>query len=84
MELFSFIEAYIRETRNVYTVLVEAPKDNAPLGSHTRRWKVNIKMYLRIRECGLDSSGSGQKPVEGSYEYGNESSGYIKDGEFLE
>jgi hypothetical protein len=33
--------------------------------------------------CGLDSSGSGQGPVAGCCEHGNETSGSIKGGEFL-
>jgi hypothetical protein len=32
--------------------------------------------------CGLDSSGSAQGPVTGTCEYGNESLGSIKGGEF--
>jgi hypothetical protein len=32
---------------------------------------------------GLDSYGSGERPVAGSYEHGNEPSGSIKGGEFL-
>ena len=52
------------------------------------RWEDNIKMNLR--EVGweqrLDRSGSGsaQGQVAGSCEYGNEPSGSIKYGEFLE
>jgi len=34
--------------------------------------------------CGLDASGSGQEDVAGSCEHGNETSGSIKDGEFLD
>jgi hypothetical protein len=33
---------------------------------------------------GLDRSGSGYGPMEGSYEHGNEPSGYIKFREVLE
>jgi hypothetical protein len=33
---------------------------------------------------GLNSSGSGQGPVEGSYEHGNEPSGYMKFWEIVE
>jgi hypothetical protein len=38
----------------------------------------------RVRRCGLDSSGLGQGPVAGSCEDGNEPSGSIKDGAFLD
>jgi hypothetical protein len=34
------------------------------------------------RGCGLDSSGSGQGPVTGSCEHGNEPSNCIKGGKF--
>jgi len=37
-----------------------------------------------VEECRLDSSGAGQGPVAGSCEDGNEPSGSIKDGEFLD
>jgi hypothetical protein len=33
--------------------------------------------------CGLDSSASGQRPVTGSCEHGNEPFGSIKGGEFV-
>jgi hypothetical protein len=36
-----------------------------------------------VGNCGLDSSGSGQEPVAGSCEYGNEPSGSVKGGEFF-
>jgi hypothetical protein len=34
--------------------------------------------------CLLDSSGSGQGPVAGSFDHGNDISGSIKGGEFLD
>jgi hypothetical protein len=37
-----------------------------------------------VRRCGLDSSGSGYGPVTGSFEDGNEPSGSVKVGEFLD
>jgi hypothetical protein len=37
-----------------------------------------------VGRCGLDSSGSGWGPVAGSCEEGNEPSGSIEGGEFLE
>jgi hypothetical protein len=36
-----------------------------------------------VGECGLDASGSRQRPVAGSCEQGNEPSDSIKSGEFL-
>jgi len=37
-----------------------------------------------LESCGLDESGSGLRPVAGSCEDGNESSGSIKGGQFLD
>jgi len=37
-----------------------------------------------VGRCGLDASGLGQRPVAGPCEHGNEPSGSIKGGEFLE
>jgi hypothetical protein len=37
-----------------------------------------------VGECGLDSSGAAYKPVTGSCEHGNEPSGFLKDGEFID
>jgi hypothetical protein len=60
-------------------------KGNRQFGKPRCRWKDNIKMYLKeIGWEGLDSSGSGQGPVAGCCEHGNEPSGSIKGGEFLD
>jgi hypothetical protein len=37
-----------------------------------------------VERCGLDASGSGQVPVAGFCEHGNEPSGSIKGEEFLD
>jgi hypothetical protein len=37
-----------------------------------------------VEGCGVDSSGSGKRPVAGSCEHGNETSGSIRSGEFLD
>jgi hypothetical protein len=37
-----------------------------------------------VGRCGLDASASGQGPVTGCCEHGNEPSGSIKGGEFLD
>ena len=57
-----------------------------PLGKPRRRWKNNIKMDLQEVEWGhgLNLSGSGQGQVAGTCEFGNEISGSIKRGEFLD
>jgi hypothetical protein len=49
-----------------------------PLGRPRRRWEGGIRMDLRdtgLGECGLDSTGSGQGPVAGCCECGDEPSG---------
>jgi hypothetical protein len=58
------------EKRNAYRILVEKPERKRPLGRP--RWVDNIKMDLkrdRIGWYGLDRSGSGKGPVEGSCEH---------------
>jgi hypothetical protein len=57
---------------------------NRPLGRPRRRWEEGIKILGNRMGFGLDSSGSGQRPAEGSYKYGNEPLGSIKYLEFLE
>jgi hypothetical protein len=52
-----------------------------PLGRPRRRWEDNIKMDLRVdrdRWGKLDSAGSGQGPMAGLCEHGNEPSGSIR------
>jgi hypothetical protein len=46
----------------------------------------NIKMNLREvgREHGVDRSGTGYGRVVGFYEFGNEPSGFVKRGEFID
>jgi hypothetical protein len=53
---------------------------------HRCRCKDNIIMDVRNRvgSCELDTSGSGQGPVAGSCELGNEHLHFIKGGEFLD
>jgi hypothetical protein len=66
------------EERKVYKVLVGKPEGNIPLGRPRRRWEVGIRMDLReigLGGCGLDSTGSGQGPVAGCGECGDEPSG---------
>jgi hypothetical protein len=73
--------ARMEEGRGVYRVLVGRHERKRPLGRPRHRWEDNIKMDLR--EIGtdggeLDSAGSGQDPVAGFCEHGNEPSGSIK------
>ena len=75
--------ARMEEGRDVHKVLVGKPDGKRPLGRPRRRWEDNIKMDLQEvgRGCG---AGSGQGQVAGACEYGNELSGSIKCGEFLD
>jgi hypothetical protein len=73
--------ARMGEGRNVYRVLVGKPEGKKPLGRPRRRWSDGIKTDLKgtgwgggVGVCAMDSSGSGQGPVAGSREHGNEPS----------
>jgi hypothetical protein len=74
------------ERRGAYRVLVGKPEGRRPLGRPRRRWEDNIKTDLREVGwgCGLDWAGSGKGQVAGACECGNEPSGSIKHGEFLD
>jgi hypothetical protein len=43
-----------------------------------------VGWLLRLERCGLNSSDSGQRPLVGSCEHGNEPLVSIKGGEFLD
>jgi hypothetical protein len=61
----------------VYKVLVGKPEGKRPFGRPRRRWEDGIKMDLTRRlawGCGFDSTGSGQGPVAGCCECGDEPS----------
>jgi hypothetical protein len=64
--------AWMEEGRGVYRVLVGKHQEKRPLGRSRSRWEDNIKMDLQERQ------------VAGTCECGNEPSGSIKCGEFLE
>jgi hypothetical protein len=66
------------EKRKVYKVLVGKPEGKRPLGRPRHRWEDEIRMDLRdigLGVCGLDSTVSGQGPVAGCRECGDEPSG---------
>jgi hypothetical protein len=70
--------ARMAEERKVYKVLVGKPEGKRPLGRQRRRRENGIGMDLRetgCGGCGLDSTGSGQGPVAGCCECGDEPSG---------
>jgi hypothetical protein len=69
--------ARMGEERKVYKVLVGKPEGKRPLGRPRLRWEDGISMDLREIDLGggLDSTGSGQGPVAGCCECGDEPSG---------
>jgi hypothetical protein len=70
--------ARMGEERKVYKVLVGNPEGKIPLGRARRRWEDGIRMDVReigLGVCGVDSTGSGQGPVGGCCECGDEPSG---------
>jgi hypothetical protein len=62
------------------SILVGKPEGKRPLERPRLRWEDNI----RVGDCGLNASGSGQVQMEGYCEYDNEPSVPIKGGEFLD
>jgi hypothetical protein len=66
------------EERKVYKVLVGKPEGKRLLGIPRRRWEDGVRMDLReigLGGCGLNSTVSGQGPVAGCCECGDEPSG---------
>jgi hypothetical protein len=63
------------EERKVYKVLVGKPEGRRPLGRPRRRWEDGVRMDIGLGGRGLDSTGSGQEPVAGCCECGDEPSG---------
>jgi len=79
--------ARLGERKVEYRVCVGEREGKRPLGRPRRRWEDNIKMDLqevRMWGYGLDRSGSGYGQVAGTCDCGNEPSGSIKCGEFLD
>ena len=75
------------ERRGVYRVLVGKSEGKRPLGRPRHRWEDNIKMDLQEVVCGdMDwielAQDKGQMAI--TCECGNEPSGSIKCGEFLD
>jgi hypothetical protein len=71
--------------RTTYRILVGKPEGKRPLRRPRRRWVDNIEIDLRgIGWDGLDRTGSGWGPVEGSCEHGDEPSGSLKCWKILE
>jgi hypothetical protein len=78
--------ARMGEVRGACNILVGKPEGRRPLGRPRRRWKDNIKVDLR--EIGFGDVDWIRLALEGqvasSCEHGNEPSGSIKCGEFLD
>ena len=73
--------ARMGEERGVYRVLVGKPEGKRPLGRPRRGWVDNIRMDLQEVGCGyMDWIGQ----VADACECGNEPSGSVKCGEFLD
>jgi hypothetical protein len=66
--------------------LVGKGEGTRPLGKPKHKWNDNIRRDLRNRSeiCELDSSGSEWGPVVSFFEHGNEPSGSMKGGEFID
>ena len=75
--------AHMGDGRGVHRVLVGKPDGKRPLGRPRRRWEDNIKMDLREVGGGGDWMELAGQMV-GTCEYGDELSGSIKCGEFLD
>jgi hypothetical protein len=72
--------ASMEQVRNVYKIVIGNPEGKRPLGRPWCRWEDNSKINFREIEsddCGLEPYASGQGPMAGSCEHGNESSGPI-------
>jgi hypothetical protein len=76
----------IGETRNEHEILVEKTERKRAARIPTRTQEKNLKRVSgnKVKESGLDSSGSGQVPVASSCEHGNEISDPIKGLKFLD
>jgi len=78
--------ACMGEERGVYRVLVGKPGGRRPLGRPRHRWVDNIRMDLQEVGCGdVDWIGLAlDRQVADACECGNERSGSVKCGEFLD
>ena len=78
--------ARMGEEKGAYRVLVEKPEGRSLLGRPSRRWVDNIRMDLQEVGCGyMDWIGLARdRQVADACECGNEPSGSVKCGEFLD
>jgi hypothetical protein len=68
-----------------HKLLVGDLEEKRPFGRPRRRWGIILKWILGKSGlgCRLDLSGSGQEPMAGNCECGNEPLGFIKCGKFF-
>ena len=78
--------ARMGEDRGMYRVLVGKPEGKRPLGRPRRRWVDNVRTDLQEVRCGyMDWIGlAHDRQVADACECGNEPSGSVKCGEFLD
>ena len=78
--------AHMEEGRGVHKVSVRKPERKRPWEDQDVDGRIILSWILRKWEgvVGLDGVGSGYGQVAGACEYGNERSGSIKCGEFLD
>jgi hypothetical protein len=72
---------------SIYRVLVGKSEGKRQLGRPRRRWEGNIKMDLQVVECGAMNWIELTQDMDrrrGTCKCGNEPSGFIKYGEFLD
>jgi hypothetical protein len=75
---------WAEDVRNPYTILVGKPDEKKPLGRIVHREEINMERYVKeIRWERLKSPGSEWGPLAGCCEHGGESSGSVKDDNFL-
>ena len=76
--------ARMGERRGAYRALVWKPEGRRPLGRPRHKWEDNGSSRGWMGRLRQDRSGSGYGQVADSCEYGDEPSGFIECGEFLE
>ena len=76
--------ARMEEERGVHKVLFGKPEGKKPLGRPRRRWEDNIKLDLQEVGSGDWMELAQDRDTAGACEYGNELSGSINCGEFVD
>jgi len=71
------------ERKDAHSVLVGTPEGKRPLGRARRRWKDNIKVYVKGK-VGRVGSWNRSDQVTGACERGSQFLGSVNCGEFLD